>query len=99
MMTRPIATLFIACIASTSITGTWTRPKLIAPVQIALGIGSHATYGRAAPRSPDHERAAGACHGRWSRAHAFKSRQVPLSRERLPQGRRHRLLPAHRPGD
>src|SRR4029077_540713 len=40
-------------VAPTSFTGTWTRPKLIAPVQMALGIGSHATYGRAAPESPE----------------------------------------------
>src|SRR5690242_846616 len=85
-------------VAPTSFTGTWTRPKLIAPVQIALGIGSHATYGRAAPCSPDRKRPAGARHGRWPRAHALESRQGPLSRERLPQGRRHRLLPADRPG-
>ena len=37
-------------VAPTSFTGTWTRPKLIAPVQMALGIGSHPTYGRGTGR-------------------------------------------------
>src|SRR5690349_15075928 len=85
-------------VAPTSFTGTWTRPKLIAPVQMALGIGSHATYGRAEPQSPECERGAGARRGRRARALAVEPRQAALSGRRIPQGRRHRLLPARRAG-
>src|SRR5689334_19691121 len=90
-------------VAPTSFTGTWTRPKLIAPVQIALGIGSHPTYGRPAPQSPDSERESldrgrGARHRRRPRAHAFQPRQAAVPGGRIPQSRRHRLLPPRRAG-
>src|SRR5438552_5796298 len=70
-------------VAPTSFTGTWTRPKLIAPVQIELGIDFHSTYGR-----PDQRR------GRRSRAFALQPGQGPVPRRGLPQSRRGRLLPA-----
>src|SRR2546427_2450850 len=75
-------------VAPTSFTGTWTRPKLIAPVQIELGIDFHSTYGR-----PDQRR------GRRSRAFALQPGQGPVPGRGLPQGRCGRLLPADRTRD
>src|SRR5258708_6659850 len=80
-------------VAPTSFTGTWTSPKLIAPVQIVLGIGLHSTYG-----GPDRGRADHRRHRRPS-ALALQPRQAPLPRCRLLQGRCRRLLPADRADD
>src|SRR3954463_5970295 len=80
-------------VAPTSFTGTWTSPKLIAPVQIELGIGSHSTYG-----GPDRVRAHPRRH-RGSGALALQPRQAALPRRRVPQGRRRRLLPPDCAGD
>src|SRR6476659_10945817 len=80
-------------VAPTSFTGTWTSPKLIAPVQIELGIGSHSTYG-GPERGRAHQR-----RRRRPRAVALQPRQAALPRRRVPQGRRGRLLPPDRTGD
>src|SRR5258708_14607304 len=80
-------------VGPTSFTGTWTSPKLIAPVQIELGIGLHSTYG-----GPDRGRADHRRHRRPSSL-ALEPRQAPLPRRRLLQGRCRRLLPADPPPD
>src|SRR5437763_16984756 len=80
-------------VAPTSFTGTWTSPKLIAPVQIEVGIGSHSTYG-----GPDRGRADQG-RRRGPRALALQPRQAALPGRGLPKSRCRRLLPADCTGD
>ena len=75
-------------VAVTMRTGTCTSPKLMAPVQIELGIGSDFTYG-----------VSGSGRDRGSGAVALEPRQGPLPGRRLHESRRHRLLLPDRAGD
>ena len=75
-------------VAPTSFTGTWTRPKLIAPVQIELGIRSILRMAGRISVEVD---------GRELSLSNLEKLLYPAAG--FTQIRRRRLLPAHRPGD